>query len=116
MGQYYVIVNLSKREYIDPSAFNESVKLRGFGHGSKTMFALAALLRLTNTSRPVGRWARDKIVIIGDYDKSGLYRKAIDEYKNISSSIKRIIDYEWKDAGLHGLGGLEDVERVFHRR
>lgn len=45
MGQYYKIVNLDKREYIDPWAFGNGVKLLEFGLSSGgAMTGLAVLL------------------------------------------------------------------------
>jgi hypothetical protein len=81
MGQYYKIVNLTKREYLEPHAFDEGAKLLEFGcSGSGTMTALAVLLANSNgrgggdlngvpEDFPVkpGRWAGDRIVVAGDY-------------------------------------------------
>ena len=75
MGQYFRIVNLDKREWFDPDAFDETEK-----HPQlcpKTMEALAVLLMTahsgftmvggaTRPSRPDGRWCGDRIVIVGD--------------------------------------------------
>jgi len=45
MGQYYVIVNVDKEEYLHPHKFGEGLKLQEFGPGGDgIMFALAALL------------------------------------------------------------------------
>ena len=84
MGQYYVIANLDKKEFIDPHAFGDGVKLMEFaGGGSRTLSGLAVMLASSNgmgggdLHLPVGsnwehipgRWAGDKIVIAGDYDE-----------------------------------------------
>ena len=34
-----------------------------------------------------GRWAGDRIVIVGDYDESGLYQRTEKEYTEISNEI-----------------------------
>ena len=45
MGQYYLIVNLDKRQYLHAHKFGDGLKLLEFGSsGSGTMCALAILL------------------------------------------------------------------------
>lgn len=83
MGQYYVIANKTKREFIDPHFFGNGVKLMEFGvDGRSTMTGLAVLLASSNGlgggdlhlsagtkfDHIPGRWAGDSIVIAGDYD------------------------------------------------
>ncbi|MEM5815508.1 MAG: hypothetical protein QXL14_00460 [Candidatus Aenigmatarchaeota archaeon] len=93
MGQYFILINLDKKEYVDP--FN-------IGSGSKFFEVcwnnagklLVYLLRKSNETgggdveepkklQYCGRWAGDRIVLIGDYDKSKLYQKAKKNYKDI---------------------------------
>ena len=104
MGQYHLIANLSRTEYVDPRAFEEGQKLTEFGFGGLTMAGFAALLSSSNnrgfgdlwseqrssaasdddpegwlaengvspegfTRHVLGRWAGDRIAIIGDYWK-----------------------------------------------
>lgn len=109
MGQYYKIVNLDKKEYLNPHAFGDGLKLLEFGmSGSGTMTALAVLLVNSNNRgggdlrsdrKIVGSWASDRIVICGDYAKKkdrgermnikkNLYdRIKTDEYKDISKEV-----------------------------
>ena len=113
MGQYYLIVNLDKKEYIKPHAFGDGAKLLEFGSSScGTMNALALLLAsgngrgggdLQSSNSIIGSWAGNRIVVAGDYDDpnkflSGddeleneglcLYTVASGQYKNISGAIK----------------------------
>ena len=81
MGQYYKVVNITKKEFISPWTFDDGAKLVEFGaSGEGTMFALAALLSdgngrgggdimsdNNNDNSLIGSWAGDKIVISGDY-------------------------------------------------
>jgi len=77
MGQYYYVINLDKKEYLHPHKFGDGLKLWEFGSsGTGTMFALAVLLSDGNgrgggdvhsDSPLVGSWARDRIIISGDY-------------------------------------------------
>ena len=83
MGQYYVIANIDKKEYINPSILGSGIKLMEFGmDGQSAMTGLAVLLASSNgqgggdlriqSNSPFihipGRWAGDRIVVAGDYD------------------------------------------------
>jgi len=77
MGQYYLIVNLDKQEYLYPHTFNDGSKLMEFGQSAGgILLALTVLLSDGNgrgggdieSENPlVGSWAGDRIVITGDY-------------------------------------------------
>jgi hypothetical protein len=80
MGQYHITVNLDKREFLFPHDLGDGLKLweqaaSSFG----TWAALGMLLAVSNgrgggdfESGPefYGRWAGDRIVIIGDYGEA----------------------------------------------
>ena len=77
MGQYHVVANLDKKEFLHPHHFGDGLKLMEFGNSCEgTMTGLAVLLAEQNgrgggdlrSEHPViGSWARDRIVIAGDY-------------------------------------------------
>ena len=77
MGQYYLIVNVDKGEYLNPHRFGDGLKLLEFGpSGSGTMTGLAVLLADGNgrgggdlgSDHPIiGSWAGNRIVVAGDY-------------------------------------------------
>jgi hypothetical protein len=77
MGQYYIICNLDKKEYLLPHKFGDGLKLMEFGASADgTMLGLAVLLADGNgrgggdlhADNPIiGSWAGDRIVIAGDY-------------------------------------------------
>ena len=114
MGQYFIIVNVDKKERLNPHSFGDGLKFLEFGSsGSGTMLGLAVLLRASCESGGgdmqeyaddlVGSWLGDRIAIIGDYDSEkrfgveNLYRVAHEEYKDISPDVIRLIasdDYE----------------------
>jgi len=109
MGQYFVIVNLDKKEYIHPHNLGSGAKLWEIC-ANPIAGVLPFLLRKSSEtgggdidfeSRVAGRWAGDRIVVVGDYDKSGLYDKTEMEFKEISKMVKR--DYE-KFIGILSLG------------
>lgn len=63
MGQYHVVVNLSKKEYLYPRKFNDGIKLMEFAGGSLgIMTALGWLLG--------NDWNGDHVTIVGDYGES----------------------------------------------
>lgn len=107
MGQYFYVVNLDKKQYLHPHTFKDGLKLLEFGaSGEGTMTGLCLLLRQSDDSgggdyhgnHPiVGTWAGDRITIVGDYDSSGLYNKAVAEYEDIS---ERVIDAMSQDEYL----------------
>ena len=78
MGQYHIVVNLDKQEYLIPWKFADGAKLLEFGASAMgTMTALAVLLSdspdrgggdLHSDDREwYGRWAGDRITVAGDY-------------------------------------------------
>ena len=77
MGQYYLIVNADKKQYLHPHKFDEGLKLMEFGHStSSILFALTVLLAdgnnrgggdLHSDDPLIGSWAGNRIVIAGDY-------------------------------------------------
>jgi hypothetical protein len=96
MGQYYVIVNVDKKEFIDPSRFMESgIKAWEIAACGAAQQGLGILLTKSDEggggdlqeNHITGRWAGDRIWIVGDYDSSGLYSLAYDEYKDLSKDV-----------------------------
>lgn len=85
IGQYHIIVNRIKKEYLNPHALGDGVKAMEFGcSGDGTMAGLAMLLAVDNgkgggdftfsdakgewgSPKLAGSWAGDPIVIAGDY-------------------------------------------------
>jgi hypothetical protein len=43
MGQYYYVVNMNKKQYLNPHKFNDGLKACEFGYGRRTLSALHAL-------------------------------------------------------------------------
>jgi hypothetical protein len=108
MGQYYLIVNLDKKQYLHPHRFGDGLKLLEFGcSATGTLTALAILLAdgngrgggdLRSENPVIGSWAGDRIVIAGDYADEGkftgdpasnLYAVAGKEYQDISRQALR---------------------------
>lgn len=82
MGQYYLVVNKDKKEYIDPFDLGDAYKLMEAAFGGRTGAVLVLLLADGNgrgggdyrkehgAVEMVGRWAGDRIVVAGDYADS----------------------------------------------
>lgn len=105
MGQYYKIVNVKKKQYLNPHAFGSGAKLMEFGvDGMSIMAGLAILLAdgngrgegdLNSDNPIVGSWAGDNIVIAGDYADNGkwvkedinLYTAAVNQGEDISYKV-----------------------------
>lgn len=79
MGQYWIPVNLDKREYVEPAKLGSAYKLRnlvytGPGPGAALVILCAAgagnaLVSFLNPDPIIGRWAGDRIAIISDYTR-----------------------------------------------
>ncbi|WMI68216.1 hypothetical protein [Mangrovimonas sp. YM274] len=117
MGQYFKIVNVSKKQFIDIDSLGENNKLGFIGQGLNGI-ALGRLLTSSgkdwdedffkafgnpNSDKIyMGIWAGDKIVVAGDYDEPdtngiktsdaengnrNLYDKTESDYENITDEI-----------------------------
>ena len=128
MGQYFKIVNLDKREYIEPYAFGDGLKLMEFACSANGMMtALAVLLASSNGMgggdlhldskskwRDVpGRWAGNRIVIAGDYDDDpnspgcGVYAKCSGEVGPMEEFLEAAGEpVAWKDISYLIMGCL----------
>lgn len=84
MGQYHIPVNIDKREYINPHLLNGGLKMLEWGSGGGTTIALTVLLACshnrgggdlrvddTGWDKVCGRWAGDRIIVLGDYTEPG---------------------------------------------
>jgi len=95
MGQYFLIVNETKKEYINPMNLGGGLKLWELT-ANREVRILPFLLRQSSSSgggdikkhyKYAGRWAGDRIVVVGDYDKSKLYERASKRFKEISKEV-----------------------------
>jgi len=97
MGQYFRFVNVTKEEYVDPWDIGGGAKLWEWCV-NKEAGIFPYLLRKSNESgggdlndiaaaKYAGRWAGDKLYLVGDYDESRLWEKAEKQYRNISLEL-----------------------------
>lgn len=94
MGQYFLIMNLDKEEYLHPHKMGCGLKLWEICTNNQ-IGVLPFLLRKSSSSgggdyygvedsEYCGRWAGDRIAVIGDYDESGLFNVAREEWDDIT--------------------------------
>lgn len=95
MGQYFLTVNKTKKQYLCPHAFQDGAKAWEIVANGGMLKGLGYLLTTSDgggggdlKQNPfVGYWAGDEIILVGDYDSSKLYGEAADTYTDISSSV-----------------------------
>jgi hypothetical protein len=119
MGQYHVVANIDKQEYIHPHALDIGLKQVEQLHSTpSTPHALFMLLCASNhrgggdirlPEGPVlGRWVGDRIVVVGDYSGAADFPESLDDvdgdrlwdtvmssYKDISSEIREAFQSEF---------------------
>jgi hypothetical protein len=112
MGQYYMIANLDKKQYIHPHKFGSGLKLMEFAYPlfpSMVLSALAVLLAegnnrgggdLCSDNPIIGSWSRDRIVVAGDY--------ADNEPNQDKNIYIKIHDENWEDISVKILVALLD--------
>jgi len=97
VGQYFRLVNLDKKEYVDPWAIGGLGKLWEWCANNQCR-VIPFLLRKSSQGgggdihkdyKYAGRWAGDRIVLVGDYDESGLFDKVEEEFREISEELAK---------------------------
>jgi hypothetical protein len=97
MGQYFVAVNHTKKEYACPWCLGGTAKLWEWC-AQPTAAIFPYLLRKSTqtgggdiadpeTSPLAGSWAGDQVELVGDYDESEGFQRAFAEYTNISPQL-----------------------------
>jgi hypothetical protein len=111
MGQYWIIVNITKRQWIDCYSFNCSKMMEFAWIGDPY------LLAIENTISQGGRWQDDIVWFEGDYNQpTNLYSQANDSWECVVSegllkhhkyvvnrTQKEFVDIEKSGNGIHPL-------------
>jgi hypothetical protein len=93
MGQYFKAVNLDKQECVCPWCMSGGAKLWEWAANTQgAIFTL--LLRKSDEGGPIrcpvnpiaGRWAGDRVCLVGDYDSSKLWDR-LPEFRNITQEV-----------------------------
>ena len=96
MGQYFVVANTTKKEFLHPHKFGSGLKFLEFTlDGFSVMSGLAHLLAQSSDGVAIddatvtGRWIGDHVIIVGDYDTSGVFDEATvgNDYTDISNAV-----------------------------
>jgi|SRR5690349_1766844 len=112
MGQYFLIANITKKEYLIGNCAGHGLK---FIEQYNTMVLLRYLIRQSTEGgggdidydgKYCGRWAGDRITMVGDYDESHLFDKAQNKFINITHGV---LD-EWNSVVEYD---DDKIERVF---
>ena len=103
MGQYFMPVNKTKREYFTAWEIGGGAKLWEWCANIHAA-VLAYLLRKSDEGgggdialddptkfKFAGRWGGDQVYLVGDYDSSNLYQEANDHYRNIALPL--VVEY-----------------------
>jgi len=97
MGQYFITINKTKKEYIDTYTFGDGAKFLEFMSSDMGMKE-ATMMLLTNggvKDNYLGHWASDSIEVLGDYAEEGnLWDEIQDEktkWKNISVPVYKAL-------------------------
>ncbi|MBD3337847.1 MAG: hypothetical protein GF353_01975 [Candidatus Lokiarchaeota archaeon] len=108
MGQYFRPINLDKKEYVCPWEIGGVAKLWEWcANCYAGIFPF--LMRKSNESgggdihkdyATAGRWAEDRIALVGDYDESNLWNIAENEYEDISEQLVKDYNDFIGDDGL----------------
>jgi hypothetical protein len=86
MGEYFLIVNPVKQQYIDASRFGENIRHSGILRGSHA--AAVGLLICDSTHEGqhplIGAWVGDQIIATGDYSRPNTagFQTTMEEYPN----------------------------------
>jgi hypothetical protein len=115
MGQYFKIVNENKKEVVNPWKLGGGAKFFEWLYNNQAR-VLIWLVRKSNetgggdiddftTYQTLGRWAGDRITLIGDYDESRLWDTA-DEFTDISTLVRDEYNHAVKADGFEDEFGL----------
>src|SRR5437867_4368322 len=115
MGQWFIAVNETKREYFTAWDVGGFDKLWSWCAG-RWAGVFPYLLRRSDAyscggdidaeMEYAGRWARDKISLIGDYDTSELYGRAAARFTNIGAGLVEEYNEFVEDEELQLKSGL----------
>lgn len=123
MGQYFKLVNEDKKEVVNAWDLGGVAKFFEWLY-NREIRILAWLLRRSNEGgggdiddegqyKTLGRWAGDRISLVGDYDKSGLFDNEKTGYKDISKLLRKEYNQALKKDGFYEDYGLKNMKEIF---
>ncbi len=90
MGQYFIIANLDKKQYIHPHDLRCGAKRLEIYNDSVIKDLMSFLSKTSPQERSflyAGKWVNDKVMLIGDFEDYDLFKQVIGEFKNISTEV-----------------------------
>lgn len=86
MGQYFIPVNVTKKEYIHAHAFGDGLKMGEWTYPTSRTSKALKLLKET-------RWKGDEVIdLVGDYQDEELYREARETFTDVSEIAKAMLN------------------------
>lgn len=119
MGQYFLIVDLDKKEFVNPHVLGMGRKLCDIPLGKSWGILPYLLTNVEEWSNEtpskklvwVGHWAKDKIVYLGDYEDPQLASRVEETFKDISWDVRdeyeQFFDLQLPKSDLPRLGDVE---------
>lgn len=119
MGQYHMIANVDKKQFLNPHRFGSGIKLLEFGSdGRSAMTGLAILLTTSNnrgggdlrSDHPIiGTWAGDRVIIAGDYADPGLFMDDAERAKYPEQNVYALTtEDDWTDVSYPVIEAMMD--------
>lgn len=92
MGEFILVANHTKREYLNPHDCGDGAKLMEVACSAPGTMALLALLIAESKGQwaldaRLGSWAGDEVEIVREYSLRGVYEKVQESYENISLDV-----------------------------
>jgi hypothetical protein len=111
LGEYYIIANPEKRQYLDSNSLGMSVKLTGLIAGPLAeilVWLLADGHPVSGGSTLQGAWSGDRIIVPGDEGpSSSVYERAHADYRDITVEAFEalaaecpLVYFKWHEAGV----------------
>lgn len=106
MGQSYMLMNFDKKEYVHPHTLGCGYTFGQIVHSDSVPYALMYLLHRSSSPRdplgPMGgRWAGDRVAIVGEYDAAGEHDHALGSDGNAQNGWTDIGDALRAELRLH---------------
>ena len=112
MGQYWTLINLDKKEKITSFALGSGTKLVEMAWNTGPSASLVVLLAVNGgDDLAIGRWAGDRIVLIGDYAEPDDLPASVwgnqepnnlEDYVDISDMVSGVLSVESMRQTLQG--------------
>ena len=119
MGQYFVVVNHAKKQFLEPFNLRSSAKFPSLLGAHEMTRAISWLIctspnptwlalknKNSRTKRLIGAWCGDPVEIVGDYSEEELYFLVRERYVDISHEVVATLfdcDSSYLDAAIEEL-------------